>query len=753
LNATTAPDGTLTAARLKDDNAGGFATIDKYQGHAFKLSTAYIWSAYLKADQLRWGYLGVPTLGSLIIRAWFDLENGVVGTTGADNDDQGMTYVGNGWYRCWIAFTSDAVDTSGSPLIACAETDNAVSNTARDGTSSIFMWGPQAEEVSGAWDSENLLLHSEDFSTTWTEPSASAATFNQTTAPDGTVTADKLIDNAAGGTGSASFKQDVSVETTTAYTYSIYAKADQLSWVVLGLINFTTPGTTFASFNLSSGVKGTTGGDDAGIEDVGNGWYRCWVSFTTDATDTTGSIRVYASEANNSITIDLDGTSSIFLWGAQLERMKPAQTGPGPYIQTTGVAITNYSPSSHIPTTTTRVTSLLGTNDGLLIEEARTNIMLQSEDFSTTWGANEATVTTNTTIAPDGTLTADTLTDNSATGTGTPRLTIARTFATSTPYTWSFYAKADQLDWVEARVTGMAAQAISAYFDLTNGVVGATLGADNDDQGIESVGNGWYRCWVSFTSDAVDGTANPYIQVAEADNDRVVDLDGTSSILIWGAQLEAGAFPTSYIPTTTAGVTRNADVVSTTDVSWVNSTAGTVYIDHIPGISIANGQRIFDLSGGAGTRYCDLNHLTGGKINLFGSNSVTINSAGTPLTALTRMKLSAGIEVNNYALYIDGAAAGTDTSTTALPTPTALNVGSFSSNTNQLNGLVKEIRYYDTRFDNATLEAMSSGVFPDLTGLTTRRKGAGAMWYNRMKAQREADLERFNKMMDAIHRR
>jgi hypothetical protein len=145
LNATTAPDGTLTAARLKDDNAGGFATIDKYRGHSFDLSTAYVWSAYLKADQLKWGYLGVPTLGSLVIRAWFDLENGVVGTTTVDNDDQGMTYVGNGWYRCWIAFTSDAVDTSGSPLIACAETDNAISNTARDGTSSIFMWGPQVE--------------------------------------------------------------------------------------------------------------------------------------------------------------------------------------------------------------------------------------------------------------------------------------------------------------------------------------------------------------------------------------------------------------------------------------------------------------------------------------------------------------------------------------------------------------------------------------------------------------------------------
>jgi hypothetical protein len=163
-------------------------------------------------------------------------------------------------------------------------------------------------------------------------------TFNQTTAPDGSTTADKLIDDAATGTGTVQVFQSVTVGTSTAYALSVYAKQDQLSWLNLRITNFTTPGTTNGWFDLANGVKGTieAGYDDSGIEDAGNGWYRCWVTFTTDATDTTGNLRIQCVDADQSTTAALDGTSSIFVWGAMFE----AGSKPSPYIRTTTGTVT-----------------------------------------------------------------------------------------------------------------------------------------------------------------------------------------------------------------------------------------------------------------------------------------------------------------------------------------------------------------------------------------------------------------------------
>jgi hypothetical protein len=123
---------------------------------------------------------------------------------------------------------------------------------------------------------------------------------------------------------------------------------------------------------------------------------------------------------------------------------------------------------------------------------------------------------------------------------------------------------------------------------------------------------------------------------------------------------------------------------------------------------------------------------------------------------LTEHQMVGSYATDDFEAYLDGTRKGTGDQSGTRPTGLInFNLAIADGFFRVLDGTIQEIRYYDTRFDNATLEALSSGVFPDLTGLTTQRKDAdaGAMWYNRMKAQREADLERFNKMMDAIHRR
>lgn len=183
----------------------------------------------------------------------------------------------------------------------------------------------------------------------------------------------------------------------------------------------------------------------------------------------------------------------------------------------------------------------------------RTNICLQSEDLSTTWG--EATAKTlaivgNEAIAPNGTRTADLLSDDSSTGNSFIAVQQDLTIATGTTFTYSVYLKADGLDWAFLDVQNLAALAISAYFDLTNGAVGATTGANNTSEFIEGVGNGWFRCGIVFASDAVDSTGRLRIALADSNGDNSVAADGTSSIFVWGVQLEASSSATAYISTT-----------------------------------------------------------------------------------------------------------------------------------------------------------------------------------------------------------
>jgi len=197
--------------------------------------------------------------------------------------------------------------------------------------------------------------------------------------------------------------------------------------------------------------------------------------------------------------------------------------------------------------------------------EARTNLITHSEDFTdASWSkTNTATLALDATgpfgvansavtLVDDGTSTSDTAVRISSS---------AFTVTTSTAYTFSMFCKADQLDWVFIRTNSFTSPADKgAYFDLATGVLGT------EEAGvtglIEDYGSGWYRCSITFTTDVADTSGNIRVFLADADNDTTVALDGTSSILIYGAQFEAGSTPSSYIPTDGSTVTRAADVMT-----------------------------------------------------------------------------------------------------------------------------------------------------------------------------------------------
>lgn len=216
---------------------------------------------------------------------------------------------------------------------------------------------------------------------------------------------------------------------------------------------------------------------------------------------------------------------------------------------------------------------------GLLVEEQRTNLALQSKDFTTTWIQNpnaSVDVTSNATTAPDGTLTADKFIE-ADTALINHDLYQNFTFTAATTYTWSMFVKAAE------RSKGALTFGIQTAFTTERRVqfdliaktaVAAGAGAT---AGILEYPNGWFLVWVTATTDAAG--ASPYF-VRLMDNSEATTYAGVvgSGLFISDAQLEVGANPSSRIPTTTAQVTRLADVISRA-LTTTNANAGAIFID------------------------------------------------------------------------------------------------------------------------------------------------------------------------------
>lgn len=223
---------------------------------------------------------------------------------------------------------------------------------------------------------------------------------------------------------------------------------------------------------------------------------------------------------------------------------------------------------------------------GVLIEESRTNPLTYSEAFdNAAWAKTDASVTVNAVVAPDGATTADKLIE----GIGTASKHVSQSYPATdnTVYTLSAFVKAAERSWVKITIQRKDGTSPGAYFNVSTGAKG-TLMPGARASSINDVGSGWYR--VDVAVDVLTGaTASPnaYLQVAQADGDDSYIGDGASGVYIWGAQLEEGAFPTSYIPTTTAAVTRAGDKLSRTFGAEHNPREWTVYCEfQVPAIKL-----------------------------------------------------------------------------------------------------------------------------------------------------------------------
>ena len=345
---------------------------------------------------------------------------------------------------------------------------------------------------------------------------------------------------------------------------------------------------------------------------------------------------------------------------------------------------------------------------GLLIEEQRTNLLTYSEQFdNAAWTKTNSTVTANTIVAPDGTLTGDKhIPDSGATigaGATATRVYQSPSLTSGTAYTLSIYAKAGEYDELELAV--ITSPIVSATFSLTLGTVVSGTGTT-----ITAVGNGWYRCTLTFTA-----TSTGAIQIRWSSGSSTVSTgDGYSGIYIWGAQLEAGAFPTSYIPTVASQVTRSADVAVMTGTNfsdWYNATEGTLYAEAARNgfvafstiSSISDGTAnngIFMSSGSAPPETIRLN------VNVAGVQQALLNFGS--VSAGVFYKTAGAYKTNDFAGSMNGASVLTDTSGT-IPLVDRLTIGCGATASSQFaNGTIRKIAYYPVRIQNAQLQGLTS---------------------------------------------
>jgi hypothetical protein len=558
---------------------------------------------------------------------------------------------------------------------------------------------------------ENLLSYSQEFDNAGWAKVNSTVTANATAAPDGATTADKLVASATAAAhgvyiGSSGFQNG------TTYTLSVYVKSAEYTKFYISEGN---SGRFYCSFDIGAGTAGTPGGTytnkSASIVAVANGFYRCSITFTS--TETATRAPEFGGYPDTGATLDQygaqytgDGTSGIYIWGAQLEQRSSATA----YTPTTSQPITNYIPVlqtaasgvarfDHNPTT--------GESLGLLIEEQRTNLLLRSQEFDdAAWVKSSAAVSANQVVAPDGTLSADLIQEAAIAGVHYVRFGSVSLTSGAT-YTASVYVKAKERSSVNLVSYNGASDTISV-FNLNSYTVTSGSGS------IVHIGNGWCKVSQQFTQTTTG--ANTFAVQIHLNNGSGNNYtgDGYSGIYIWGAQLEADSFPTSYIPTTTAQVTRSADAASMTGSnfsSWYRQDEGTIFIEnnYNYGSGLASsGRAALQISDGTNSN----RHLIyNGSAH---ANRYYVAVGGTGLVALTVatvtssfVKSSAAYRVNDFAHSLNGSVPTTDTDG-LLPVVNRIDIGCSLGSSAYLNSTIKKIAYYPSRLSNTVIQALTT---------------------------------------------
>jgi hypothetical protein len=496
---------------------------------------------------------------------------------------------------------------------------------------------------------ENLQTYSQDFSNAVWNKSAGATLTHSETDPNGGTTASRLqmpsgVSNFFGTSFSGATNGGK-------YTHSIYMKSNTGS---------------IQSVRLIDGVRGVAGG--ALTASVTASWQRFDVVITTASTSAGLQIDNAGGSYNNDILIAF----------AQTEE---SDFGATDYIATTTAAV-SVGPVSGLP----RLDYYDSTCPRLLLEPQRTNLLTFSEQIdNAAWTKFGSSASANQAVSPDGYTNGDKLLPNNGIAIAVPASGIFTAGAaayvrsgaltlTAASYTFSIFVKKAELDHVQLRSgtsTDLTAGASGNIVNLNNGVSAVA-------NTVQDYGNGWYRVSHTFTATAATWYVGVWFW-----NSTSLTTNGSQGILAYGAQLELGAYATSYIPTLSTSVTRVADAASKTGISsLIGQTEGTVFVE----VDYANNgadQTFISTSDGTLNNRITIGYsLSLNVLNAFvrvgGITQALMTSATSPANGIKKIAVS--YKLNDYLLYINGTQVAVDSSA-LVPTCSRLDVGSLLSPT------------------------------------------------------------------------
>ena len=378
--------------------------------------------------------------------------------------------------------------------------------------------------------------------------------------------------------------------------------------------------------------------------------------------------------------------------------------------------------TAFIPTTNAPATT--GIPLGLLIELPRANLYQRSEEFDNEyWTKARATITTpDALLSPAGTTTADLLVeDNTVNNSHIVFRQVSYTgYGANGPVTATIFAKAKERTRLSLVVgygttTPVNLSFGEVVFNLIDGTAGSfvgypfgTAGPGTGSGTIIPAGNGWYRCSITVTPSNVTATEIQLYVALHNGTSTSYTGDGTSGLYIWGAQLEVGSFPTSYIPTTTLSAIRQADVAQINPVtSFVNQSQGTLFSEFRTGTGFPV----------AAAFVLDADAI-GDRVGIFasGATQVAINNVFTSIAGFspftnTIFKAALGYKAFNHASSINGQ---TVQGNTAIGVPINLSYlrigceGGSGFTDGQLSGHVRKVTYWPTKLSNNRLRLITS---------------------------------------------
>jgi hypothetical protein len=523
----------------------------------------------------------------------------------------------------------------------------------------------------------NLVLQSETFETTWVAQTVTI-TANATTAPNGTLTADKLV--AAVGAGTVVQHRIDQTPTTAAgnNTYSVYAKKGEIEFIFFRI------GLSGAMFNLNNGaISSISAGIVASSVDAGNGWYRLII--TKAASVANEVLRINLNLTDTFSDFIGNGTDGAFIWGAQYELNDIATD----YIPTTTAAV-SVGPVSGLP----RLDYLNSTCPKLLLEPQRTNLFNFSEQLDNAyWSAiGSLTITANTNVSPDGSTNADRVTTTAAPA----RIQRAFTGLTAGTRTLSCFVKAGTGAQFRINTYDGIVDKGATFNVATGSVISTGTGVTAT---ITNYGNGWYRVTHNYTSAGTTYSCQFF-------------FDNVGTYEVYGFQFEdLVAYATSYIPTLGASVTRVADAASKTGISsLIGQTQGTFFAEVTINRTLIN--QNFELSDGTANNRVDVRFTSANVFQfvIVQGGAVVYNQSSIATFAQgQRIKIAAAYKSGALTqLFVNGVSVTSATSGTISGNLTAFFTAQNGGVLDPINSPVSQLLIFKTQLSNAQCQELTT---------------------------------------------